>query len=90
MPQKVKLKVGCTLSLLNPSVVSSTRPTLVATCNTVPCGVAQLRVLALCDDLIDAAVEVLQVNPSGIHLKIPLIMSVPTLDMVSSFCPHSL
>ena len=86
----MKLKVGCPLSRSNPSVVSSVRLTHVATCDTVPCGMAQLRVLALCDDLIDATVEVLHVNPSEIHLKIHLIMLVLALDMVSLFCPHSL
>ena len=60
-----------------------------ATYDTVLYGVAQFRVLILCEDPIDAAVEVLQVNPSGIHLKIHLTMFVPVLDMVSSFCPHS-
>ena len=90
MPRKVKLKVGCTLFLSNPSVVFSTRPTPVATYDTVPCGVAQLRVLTLCDGSIDAAVEVLQANPTEKHLKIQLIKSAPALGKVSSFCPHSL
>ena len=90
MPRKVKLKVGCTLFLSNPSVVFSTRPTPVATYDTVPYGVAQLRVLVLCDDLIDATVEVLQANLSEIHLQIQLVVPASTLDMVSSFCPHSL
>ena len=79
MPRKVKLRVECNLSLSDPSVVSSTRPTPVATYDTVPYGVAQLQALALFDDQVYVAVANLQVTPLGIYLKTHLIAPVPTL-----------
>ena len=85
MPQKVKLRVGCNLSLLDPLVVSSTRPTPVATYDTVPYGVAQLQVLALFDDQVDAMVANLQVALLEKRLKIHSIALAPALVLCLRF-----
>ena len=84
-PRKVKLKVGCTLSLSNPSVVSSTRPAPMVTYNTVPYGMAQLQALALFDDQVDAKVANLQLVLLEKRLKIHSILLAPTLGTLSSF-----
>ena len=80
------MRVECTLFLSSPLVVCLVRPTPMVTCDMVPCGVAQLQVLSQCDDPIDTMAEVLQENPSKIHLKIHLVKLAPTLEKTSSFC----
>ena len=77
--------VGYNLYLLDPSVVSSTHLTPMATYDTVPCGVAQLQALALFDDQVDAAVANLQVTFLEKRLKIHSIALAPTLGILSSF-----
>ena len=78
-PRKAKLRVESTLSPSDPSIGSSIRTTPMTTCNRVPCGVAQLQVLAQSCGPIDTTVANLQVTPLEIHLKIHLITLVPAL-----------
>ena len=85
MPRKVKLRVECNLSLSDPSVVSSTRPTPVVTYDTVPYGVAQLQAPARFYDQVDTTVANLQVALLEKRLKIHSIALAPTLGTLSSF-----
>ena len=85
----MKLRAVYTLSLSAPSVGSSTRPTLVATYDKVPYGVAVLQVLALSCDPTDAAVADLQVIILEKYLKIHLVALAPALGILFLSYPHS-
>ena len=80
----MKLRAVYTLFLSAPSVVSLARPTPVATCDRVPCGVALLQVLALSYDPTDATEANLQVTLLEKYLKIHLVALVPALGTLFS------